>query len=76
MGSCFSYAPVVIFIILLIFIILIAKGVQKKNVNYIEDAQKSTRESLELARRSMALAEESNRILKEMLEVLRSKDNK
>ena len=74
-GSLWSFAdPVlIILVIFLIILLLFSRKAQKVNKKYMDSALESTRESLEISQKALTLSEESNKILKEILEVLKKK---
>lgn len=73
--NIFTNIPIFIFFIFIIFMIILLIKTQKKNKKYIDTAQEATERSLKIAERSLQLSEEGNRILKEILEIMRNKSN-
>jgi hypothetical protein len=75
--SIFRYLPVdittIIFIVIIIIIIFYLSKIQKKNEKYINNAQDMTKKSLELIHKSLALSEETNKLLKEIADLLKEK---
>ena len=66
-----SYGPIVILIVFVVFSLIVINNLQKKNRKYMDFAEDSTKKSLELIQKSLVLGEESNRVLKEILEELK-----
>jgi len=75
--SIFKYLPFditsIIFIVIIVIIIFYLSRIQKKNEKYINNAQDMTKKSLELVHKSLALGEETNKILREIAELLKEK---
>ncbi len=70
-----SLFPVAVVLGILMIVIAVIAIMQKKNKSYMEFAEKSTKRSLEIAERSLLLNEESNSLLKEIMQELRNKNN-
>jgi len=66
-----SYGPIIILIVFVVFSLIVINNLQKKNRKYMDFAEDSTKKSLELIQKSLVLGEESNRVLKEILEELK-----
>jgi uncharacterized membrane protein len=74
-GSLWSFIdPVLLILIaLIVFLLLYSRKVQKANRAYMDTAMDSTKKSLEISQKALAIGEESNKILKEILEVLKKR---
>lgn len=71
--NIFTNLPIIILIFFIVFLIIISVKIQNKNKKYIDFAHDSTKKSLELSQKHLILDEETNKILKEILEVLKNK---
>jgi uncharacterized membrane protein len=66
---------IIVFIIILIVFFVAVSRLQKRNKKYLDESKASIKRSLEIAEKSLSMTEESNKILREILDALKKKTN-
>lgn len=74
-GSLWNFfdPALIILVIFLIILLFVSRRMQKENRKYMDSVIDSTRKSLELNQKALALSEKSSKILEGILEVLKKK---
>lgn len=65
---------IIVFIIILVVFFVAVNRLQKRNRNYLDESRASIKRSLEIAEKSLSMTEESNSILRDILDELKKKN--